>query len=112
MYQELIINICGIPYILIETSRNDEVLKGEDGVKLCGRIFYEEARIYIQEEMSPERKERVVKHELAHGLLFETQTSLKDQYCLEDLIEFMAIYSAQVEELFAQYKAFKSELYA
>lgn len=59
----MIVNICGIPYKVIECSDNF------DADTHFGQIDYKMAEIHINKDMAEEIKEEAICHEIVHGML-------------------------------------------
>ena len=85
--------------VLVTKSPKDLIVNN----KQCkGCIVYKDSVIFLDENLSDKDRLRVLRHEVAHALLYETQISQKDCYTEEELCDFMAIYSPMVEEIVAE----------
>lgn len=73
--------------------RTDEREKLLVDGKLCkGSIHYRAREIYISDDIFNDDLGKVIRHELSHAVLYETQLNLNTTYSEEDLCEFMAKY--------------------
>lgn len=69
-----------------------------DGKECKGCVHYSERRIYVHKNLSLEDKFKVLRHELTHAVLYETQIELKEYYTEEDMCELMSKYGAFIVE--------------
>ena len=86
----------------IELTDNKEELTVKD--ELCkGCIHYSERKIYLDKNLSLPDLYIVMRHELTHAVLYETQIELKESYTEEDMCEFVGKYgkliSSKVDEI-------------
>jgi Zn-dependent peptidase ImmA (M78 family) len=82
--------------VIVTNSPKDLVINN----KQCkGSILYKDSVIFLDENTSDKDRQRIIRHELAHAMLYETQISLRDCYTEEDLCEFIAIYGNLIEEM-------------
>ena len=75
-------------------------------VSLCGRTYFFDKRIFLNENLPRDQKEKTLRHELAHAFITETQitTQNKDEeYNEEMLCEFVGHYGKQIEAICAVY---------
>ena len=79
------------------TDENEKLLVNN---KRCsGAIRYKERTIYIDSELNENDLGKVIRHELTHAVLYETQIELKEHYTEEDVCEFMAKYGEIVNTI-------------
>ena len=82
--------------VILTTSPKDLVVNNQ---KCKGSILYKDSVIFLDSNTSEKDRKRILRHELSHAWLYETQISLRDNYNEEDLCEFMAIYGSLIEEM-------------
>lgn len=69
------------------------------GVLGQGSVHYRQRKIYIDERLNLQDREKVIRHELTHVVLYETQIRLVDSYSEEDICEFMAKFGRYINTL-------------
>lgn len=85
-------------YKIFETEKDDSKLYIND--KWCrGTIYYDEQSIYIYEGLDLLNKENVLRHELSHGFIAETQIIYRENYNEEELCEFVAMYGKNINDI-------------
>lgn len=90
--------IFGIDYSVEFVKDKKELLLNQ---RFCrGLTKYSEKRILLDNDLKGKDLERVIKHELSHIYLYETQISLKDTFTEEELCDFVAIYADHIMEAF------------
>jgi len=81
-----------------EVSSDDPKLTYR-GKQSWGMTYFKTKEIYIDEEMSPDRKIEVIRHELTHAVIFDTQFAETKKYTQEDLCDLMGIYGKIICEI-------------
>ena len=72
---------------MLTEDKSNLTVNGE----LCkGSVHYSSREIFADRNLSLEDLYKVVRHELTHAVLYETQIDLKRQYTEEDVCEVMA----------------------
>lgn len=69
-----------------------------NGKECKGCVHYSDRKIYVYKNLSLEDKFKVLRHELTHAVLYETQIELKEHYTEEDMCELMAKYGPFIVE--------------
>lgn len=92
------IEINGKHWTIEERPTNDSFLYWENG-RLTGSTHYFHKLIVIDETLLKESKETVLRHELTHAFLHETQIQQKDEYTEEELCDFVGIYGEQIQKI-------------
>ena len=68
--------------------------------KVCsGAVHYKDREIFVDDGLGPVDLYKVVRHELTHAVLYETQLNLNVQYSEEDMCELMAKYGSFIVKL-------------
>lgn len=80
----------------IVLTDNKQDLIDRDGHLCKGTTSYKKSTIYISNEVSRENLAHLLRHELTHVYLYETQIRLTDNYSEEDMCEFIAIYGKRI----------------
>lgn len=73
-----------------------EELRDRNGHICKGTTSYKNRKIYLDFRVSREDLLHIIKHELTHIYIYETQIELKERYSEEDICEFVAIYGARI----------------
>lgn len=80
----------------IKITDNKEELRDKEGHICKGTTCYRDSTVYIDNTVSRENLAHILRHELSHIYLYETQIRLKDLYTEEDICEFTAIYGRRI----------------
>lgn len=91
----------------LEFTTNVEDLR-VNGQICKGAVHYKDRRVCIDKNLSKVDMYKVIRHELTHVVLYETQLDLNRNYTEEDLCELMAKYGAfiisETNEIMDKYK--------
>ena len=93
---EIKIRVKHIWNIVITNNKKD--LINNEGHLCKGIVKYKDNIIYIDEEILERKNDlyHLLKHELTHIFLYETQIELKETYSEENLCELVALYSDDI----------------
>lgn len=64
-----------------------------------GLTYYRSKSIYIDKELTKDQKIEVIRHEITHAVIFETQFAEHKKYNEEDLCELVAHYGQIICDL-------------
>ena len=85
-------------WTVYEVPANDPKLSYK-GSPAWGLTYYKIKSIYIDKELAKDHKLEVIRHELTHAVIFETQLSEHKKYNEEDMCELVARYGKIIVEL-------------
>ena len=85
-------------WTVYEVPSTDSNLKIE-GVANWGLAYFKRKSIYIDEELKPEHKIEVLRHEITHAVIFETQFVETKKYTEEDVCDLIGTYGEIICEL-------------
>ena len=77
----------------VESSHSMLLVRGAVGQ---GTSHFLHKEIYLDKDLKPEHKQQVLRHELTHAFMSETQISDKDTYDEEELCEFVGLYGYEI----------------
>lgn len=92
---ELRIRVNGSDWTIVITDNKRE-LTDKSGHICKGTVSYRESKIFIDESVSKENVAHILRHELTHIYIYETQLTMKETYTEEELCEFFAIYGTKI----------------
>lgn len=92
---EIKVKINGSNWKVIITD-NKQDLTDKYGHICKGTVSYRLSTIYLDNTVSRENAAHILRHELSHIYLYETQLAQKDIYTEEELCEFTAIYGMRI----------------
>lgn len=80
----------------VAVTRDYKLLLDKNGHICKGVTSYKNRTIFIDPRMPKESFLRVLRHELGHTYLYETQININDNFTEEDVCEFIAIYGDKI----------------
>ena len=84
----------------VETRSAELVVNGNQCFGVCKHYTQE---IIIDKTLKDDAKYQILKHELTHAFIRCFLIELKESYTEEDLCEFVALYSEQINDLAKKY---------
>lgn len=63
-----------------------------NGAESWGLTYFKSKTIYIDQGLKPEHKIEVLRHEITHAVIFETQFVSANKYTEEDVCDLMGTY--------------------
>lgn len=69
------------------------------GTTALGMTYYMTQSIYIDKALTKDHKIEVIRHEITHAVIFETQFAENKKYSEEDICELIAIYGKVICDL-------------
>ena len=93
-----------IKYEIIESDNCKYVYLSQDpcNESVLGMCDPSTTTIYLYEHLTFTKKIKVLRHELAHAIIFECMAR-KDTYTEEDVCDFMSNYGVKIDELVKEY---------
>lgn len=100
------VKIKDLEYVIVEETDGDNVfcdkiIDGQSKMRL-GSTDYQKQKIYLHEHMTRTRKRKVLAHELTHAFV-EAYGFYQESFDEEQLCEFMANYSKEINEICDNY---------
>lgn len=101
------VKINNLEYVIVEESDgdnvfNDKEIDGKPHQMRLGLTCYVEQKIYIYQHMTRSRKRETLAHELTHAFV-EAYGFYNSEFSEEQLCEFMAKYSKDINDICDQY---------
>lgn len=84
----------------VETRSTELVVNGNQCFGVCKHYTQE---ILIDETLKPDAKLQVLKHELTHAFIRCCLLDYQEHYTEEDMCEFVALYSEQINNIAKEY---------
>jgi len=84
----------------VESSHSMLLVSGAVGQ---GTSHFLHKEIYLDKDLKLEHKQQVLRHELTHAFMCETQISKKDTFDEEELCEFVGLYGQCICEIVERY---------
>lgn len=69
------------------------------GIPAWGLTYYKSKEIYIDKELTKDHKIEVIRHEITHAVIFETQFIESKKYSEEDICDLVGVYGKIICEL-------------
>ena len=92
------VTICGQPWEVYIACPHDANLI-VDGKDCMGTTWQSTHRIYISTSINEMMAEHVVRHEVAHAVLFSSQISVPEQFSEENVCDFVGDWGPEIERV-------------
>lgn len=93
--------INGFEWEILEVSATDCNLNV--GGASFGTTLIHYQKIYLDKDLAPLLKRKVLRHELSHAFLYCYLLDRKEEYSEEEVAEFVALYSPQILDICNKY---------
>ena len=104
----MIIKINNMNWEIKEVESSHSMLLVSGAVSL-GTSHFLHKEIYLNKDLKPEHKQQILRHELTHAFMSETQISDKDTFDEEELCEFVGLYGQRISEIAERYSYIEDE---
>lgn len=84
---------------VIRLVSSDDAKLIVDGEKSWGATYFKSRIIYIDQSLDCTTRGEVLRHEITHAVIYETQFTQKHKYSEEDICDFVGMYGTIIHKL-------------